>query len=112
MTDPEMLDAEAVRVRLPEGWRVEEAGAGVYGYADGASGSPGDFPDFSEIPASFAIRPKGDLWAATWKEPHELDRGLHIPGECSERVRGVRERCVEWVVQRARDADRVPGRSP
>lgn len=97
----EVIDVEKVRVRLPDGWRVENDGEGVvYGYADDHASM--NFSSSSEVPASFAIQEKEDLWVATWKDSHELGDGLHGLSDCT---RGVRERCIEWVVEKARTTE-------
>ena len=85
------LRAGAVRRRLPDGWRVENTGRGVRGYtvpesADAAS-------------AAFYICPDGGLWTASWGETEESG---HDERGASGRVTGVKERCVRWVVRRAR----------
>ena len=94
------IDAAELRARLPDQWRVEDGGSGVYGYAD-QDGAVG-LVNSGTLPASFSIRPNGDLWAATWKGSHELGDD---PRAESDRVTGARERCVEWVIERTCQAE-------
>ncbi|WP_256298917.1 hypothetical protein [Haloarchaeobius salinus] len=89
------IDAEELRARLPDKWRVETDAEGVYGYADGHA--PAVFLGPKGVPACFSIHPNSGLWAAIWKSPHDLGDD---PRSVSERVIGVRERCVEWVVKK------------
>jgi len=42
----------------------------VYGYAD--EGETVGLVNAGAVAASFSIQPDGGLWAATWKDPHEL----------------------------------------
>ena len=89
------LDAASVEARLPAGWRVEETEAGVRGYAD-RSPEPGSAS--SESVDSFRIRHMGGLWEASWSEKSATSGRR---GGIDDRVTGVKERCVEWVVERA-----------
>jgi hypothetical protein len=101
MIEPEGgLDADEVREQLPSGWRVEGGGSAVYGYADGHSPVP--LPRLPVVPPSFSIRMQGDLWVATWKDAHELGDD---PSVVADTARGNRERCVEWIVERAADVE-------
>jgi hypothetical protein len=94
MSDRRAVRAEALRARLPGGWRVEADGDGARGRLGGhdAACTGPDGPR-----ASFAIRPDGELWTATWEAPPEAGE----PRGASERVTGLRERCVEWVLGKA-----------
>lgn len=92
------VDAEQLASRLPAVWRVEDDGAGVYGYADGRQPTDRLVRANGEIPACFGLRPDDELWVATWKAPHPLHGD---PGAAAEQVTGIKERCVEWVVERA-----------
>jgi hypothetical protein len=98
MTDAgETIDAADVQKRLPDGWRVEnDSDLAVYGYADGHA--PGTFPDPAALPASFGIRRESDLWTAIWLEPNEAHGGRHEPVD---HVTGIKERCIEWVLEQA-----------
>jgi|GEM_PF-5811357 hypothetical protein len=98
------IDASVLRARLSEEWRVEDGSAGVYGYADD-DGTRGLLSS-GRVPACFSIQPDGSLWAATWKGSHELGAD---PRAVSERVTGTKERCVEWVIERARRAEKQAG---
>jgi hypothetical protein len=95
MGDRGAVRAEALRARLPDGWRVEADGAGVRGRAGGHDAAACADPHGAR--ASFAIRPDGELWTATWKAPPEAGEHCTAP----ERVTGLRERCVEWVLEKA-----------
>ena len=90
------IDAEELQERLPDGWRVENNNEGVYGFADACVQAARSDP--LDVPACFSIQPDSGLWTATWKVPHQLGDDLC---EVSSRVTGVRERCVEWVLERA-----------
>lgn len=92
------VDADRLASRLPAVWRVEDDGAGVYGYADGRHPTDRLIRANGEVPACFSIRPAGELWVATWKAPHPLHGD---PGPAAEQVTGIKERCVEWIVERA-----------
>lgn len=105
------VDAETLRNRLPAGWTVEtpcaddnaEDGTRVCGYADSAES--GTREKAEERRAAFDIWRDGDLWTAIWmchRAPSADCVGLH-------RVTGIRERCVEWVVERARGAEEAGG---
>jgi hypothetical protein len=89
------LDAASVEARLPDGWRVEETDGGVRGYADRSS-EPG--ADASESVGSFRIRHAGGLWAASWRQKSATSCRR---GGTDDRVIGVKERCVEWIVEKA-----------
>jgi len=96
MTDASSIGAPEVRRRLHDSWRVSNDGETVvYGYARGHADP--DFPMPVEIPASFGIRKTDDLWTATWQEPNEAS-GHH---ELADQAEGTKERCIEWVVERA-----------
>jgi hypothetical protein len=103
------VDAETLRNRLPAGWTIETScedggdGRRVCGYADSAES--GGREKAEERGAAFEIWQDGDLWTVIWmchREPSADCVGLH-------RVSGVRERCVEWVVEQARDAEEAGG---
>lgn len=108
MSDSERaVDIETLRTRLSADWTVEtvcgsdEAGScadgdGVRGYADNDDSGPQEKANGHN--AAFEIRRDGELWMATW-----LDRrGPSADHTADHRVTGIRERCVEWVVERAR----------
>ena len=100
--------------RLPAGWTVETfceddgtgdstGGERVCGYADSGESGPREQADGRG--AAFEIRRDGELWTATW-----LDRrGPGADRSVFYRVTGVRERCVEWVVERIGGAEEVDG---
>jgi hypothetical protein len=103
------VDTKTLQNRLPAGWTVETArGDGsddrrVCGYVASAESEGREKAEASG--AIFEIRQGGDLWTAIWvccREPSADCVGLH-------RASGVRERCVEWVVKRARGAERADG---
>jgi hypothetical protein len=96
MSDRGTVRAEALRARLPDGWRVEDDGPGVRGRLGGHGAAVCTDPDGPR--ASFGIRPDGELWTATWKAPPKADEE---PRAAPERVTGLRERCVEWVLEKA-----------
>lgn len=89
------LDAASVEARLPAGWRVEETDAGVRGYADRSSELGVDTPESVD---SFRIRHAGGLWTASWSAKSATSGRR---GRADDRVTGVKERCVEWVVEKA-----------
>ncbi len=104
------LVAQALQDRLPAGWTVEAVGedgeagdntggARVSGYTnDSESGGRGT-ADARHV--AFEIRRDGDLWVATW-----LDRaGRSADRSVVHRITGVRERCVEWIIERTRGAE-------
>lgn len=108
------VDAGTLQARLPAGWTVETVcesdeaencadGEGVRGYA--GSGESGRREKADGLGAAFEIRRGGGLWTATW-----LDRrGSRADRTADHRVTGIRERCVEWVVKRARGVEEDDG---
>ena len=103
------VDAETLRNRLPAGWTVETSceddtgGRRVCGYADSAESGTDEKAEGRG--AAFEIWQDGDLWTAIWmchREPSAGCVGLH-------RVTGIRERCVEWVVEQARGTEEAGG---
>lgn len=94
------IKAAELRTRLPDGWRIEGNGSGVYGYAD--ESKTAEVQGSGKVPACFCICPDGSLWRAVWKVPHELGDNLH---SVSDQVTGTRERCVEWVAQKAHNPE-------
>lgn len=106
MTDAgEAIDATEVQERLPDGWCVEnDSDLAVYGYADGHA--PANFPDPAALRASFGIRRESDLWTAIWLEPNEECGGRHKPVD---RVTGIKERCIEWVLEKATGLEEQTG---
>ena len=106
--------AETLQDRLPTDWTVETS-CGVNGPGeDTDSGRLCGYEDSAESVsrekasgrgAAFEIRPDGELWTATWlgRRGYSADRvGVH-------RVTGVKERCVGWVIERARGAEETDG---
>jgi len=117
------LDPAEVRDRLPDGWRVEaevgeevvygceartgavqtreDCDAGMRGR--GRRGTAAGPPDTHREPASFRIHKRDDgLWAASWTASREA--GDETAGR-TERVRGTKERCIEWVAERAAESE-------
>jgi len=109
-----IVDAGALQDRLPAGWIVEtvcganraEDGAGgerVCGYEDG--GESVSRENANRRGTAFELRCDENLWTATW-----LDRrGPSADSAAVHRVTGVKERCVEWVIDRARGAEETEG---
>jgi hypothetical protein len=97
MTEPDRsIDATELERRLSEAWRVEYDGEGVYGFADRKAVAGAE--SAGSAPACFSIQPAGDLWEATWKPPQTV--GIEQQA-ISDQISGARERCLEWVVERA-----------
>lgn len=91
------IDPDVFQRRLPDGWTVTEDAGSVYGRTE-TTDPDGAAPDVAPTPG-FAIRPvKGYLWRASWCPPASAGRGA---APATERVTGIRERCVEWVVEKA-----------
>lgn len=105
MTDPsESIDANAVRSRLPDGWTVDVDGDRlIFGYA--TDHELDEFPDPGAIPASFGIRREDELWTAVWLEADESQGGRHY---LVDQATGVKERCIEWVGEKADGLDGHP----
>lgn len=109
MSKPDGVDTEDLRNRLPAGWTVEAPGEnGTWG-GDAVVGQSKEYEAgrsrrAAERGANFEIRRTGDLWTAIW-----LDHRGSGPDRATDRITGVRERCVEWVVERARGAEETAG---
>lgn len=98
-----VIDAAVLRARLPDRWRVAGSGAGVYGHTDGADDDRTiELSNPGNASAHFSIRPDGGLWTATWKASQEFGAD---PRAASDKVTGAKERCIEWVIERARYAE-------
>lgn len=90
MTEPGGVSG-LLRDRLPNGWHLERMDDGTVCGATSEGGA---------VRAAFAVGPTGgDLWAAAWWGP--LPRNRRCEGREPARVTGIRERCAEWVAERA-----------
>jgi hypothetical protein len=93
------IRADELQDALPDGWRAEQNGDGVHAYPVDNKGMPREPED---APASFGIEPcDGRLFTATMSVPSDKRGGFH---DLKESTRGLKERCVRWVADRADQA--------
>ena len=99
MTERVDINPESIESRLPGVWRIKGFGRHmVGGFADNAARP--QFAETKTIPACFCVKRLDELWLAVWKDPLGPDQDIE---DVSKHVRGTRERCIEWVIDRAED---------
>jgi hypothetical protein len=91
------IDPDALERRLPDRWGVSTKFGAVYGHAETLDS--GDVDPGADPTAGFAIQPaEGSLWRASWRPPVGPGHGVLT---VSDQITGTKERCVEWVVEKA-----------